>query len=75
MKWSYDDYKKYNDKTIEILNKWNIKYLNLATDEFNNLLKVEERTYLPDYLHLNSEGYKVLSPYIYNFMQTLDKYS
>ena len=74
LKWSYNDYKKYNDKIIEILNKWNIKYINLATPEFNNILKVEERTYLPDYLHLNNEGYKVISPYIYNFMQTLDKY-
>lgn len=74
LKWSYNDYKKYNDKAIEILNKWNIKYINFATDEFNNILKVEERTYLPDYLHLNSQGYKIISPYIYNFMQTLDKY-
>ena len=73
-KWSYNDYKVYYDKTIEILNKWNIKYINLASDDFNNILRVEERTYLPDYLHLNRAGYEVVSPYIYEFMQTLEKY-
>jgi lysophospholipase L1-like esterase len=75
LKWSYSDYKAYYDRTKEILNKWNIKYLDLSTDEFNNLLAVEQRKYLPDYLHLNNDGYKVVSPYIYDFMQTLDKYS
>lgn len=74
LKWSYNDYKKYYDKTIEILNKWNIKYISFATDEFNSKLDVEKKTYLPDYLHLNNEGYKIVSPYIYEFMQTLDNY-
>ena len=74
IKWSYNDYKVYYDKTIEILDKWNIKYINLASDEYNNILRVEEKTYLPDYLHLNRAGYEVVSPYIYEFMQTLDKY-
>ena len=75
LKWSYSDYKSYYDKTREILNKWNIKYIDLSTDEFNNLLMVEQRKYLPDYLHLNNDGYNVVSPYIYDFMQTLDKYN
>ena len=74
LKWSYNDYKKYYDKTIEILNKWNIKYISFATDEFNNKLDVEKKTYLSDYLHLNNEGYKIVSPYIYDFLQTLDNY-
>ena len=56
------------------VDKWNIKYINLASDEYNNILRVEEKTYLPDYLHLNRAGYEVVSPYIYDFMQTLDKY-
>ncbi len=75
LKWSYSDYKSYYDKTKEILNKWNIKYFDLSSDEFNNLLMVEQRKYLPDYLHLNNDGYKLVSPYIYDFMQTLDKYN
>lgn len=75
LSWSYADYKRYYDVTKEILDKWNIKYLDLSTEEFNNLLRVEDRIYLPDYLHLNNEGYRIISPYIYNFMQTLDKYN
>lgn len=74
LKWSYDDYKKYYDITMKILDKWNVKYINFATEEFNSLLDVEKRTYLPDYLHLNDDGYKKISPYIYKFMQELDKY-
>ena len=74
LKWSYDDYKKYYDITMKILDKWNVKYINFATEEFNSLLDVEKRTYLPDYLHLNDDGYKKISPYIYKFMQDLDKY-
>ena len=67
-------YKEYYDKTIQILDKWHIKYLDLTTKTFDSLLKVNEKTYLPDYLHLNNAGYNIISPYIYEFMQTLEKY-
>ena len=72
--WSYDDYKKYYDKTKEVLNKWNIKYLDLFDEKYSDILLVNDRKYLSDYLHLNDEGYDVISPYIYEFMKTLDKY-
>lgn len=73
--WSYEDYKTYYDATIKVLNKWNIKYLDLFNEEFTNIIKVNENTYLPDYLHLNNKGYDLVSPYIYDFMQSLSNYS
>lgn len=69
--WNYDDYKKYVDLLIKILDKWDIKYINLFDDKYSDMLKVETNTYLPDYLHLNKEGYEIISPYIYDFMKNL----
>ena len=70
-KWSYDDYNKYVMMTKEILDKWNIKYLDLFNEEYSNILKVNTKTYLPDNLHLNYEGYKIIYPYIYDFIKSL----
>ena len=70
-KWSYDDYNKYIMMTKKILDKWNIKYLNLFNEEYSNILKVNTKTYLPDNLHLNYEGYKIIYPYIYDFIKSL----
>ena len=71
--WSYDTYKKYHDLTIQVLEKWKIPYLDLFDDYYSKLLKVDTRKYLPDYLHLNEDGYHLIAPYIYNFMTTLEK--
>ena len=71
LKWSYDDYNKYVIMTKEILDKWNIKYLDLFDEEYSNILKVNTKTYLPDNLHLNYEGYKIIYPYIYDFIKSL----
>ena len=71
LKWSYDDYNKYIMMTKEILDKWNIKYLDLFDEEYSNILKVNTKTYLPDNLHLNYEGYKIIYPYIYDFIKNL----
>ena len=71
LKWSYDDYNKYILMTKEILDKWNIKYLDLFNEEYSNILKVNTKTYLPDNLHLNYEGYKIIYPYIYDFIKSL----
>lgn len=71
LKWSYDDYNKYVMMTKKILDKWNIKYLDLFDEEYSNILKVNTKTYLPDNLHLNYEGYKIIYPYIYDFIKGL----
>lgn len=71
LKWSYDDYNKYVIMTKKILDKWNIKYLDLFDEEYSNILKVNTKTYLPDNLHLNYEGYKIIYPYIYDFIKNL----
>ena len=70
-KWSYDDYNKYIMMTKKILDKWNIKYLDLFDEEYSNILKVNTKIYLPDNLHLNYEGYKIIYPYIYDFIKSL----
>ena len=57
--------------TKKILDKWNIKYLDLFNEEYSNILKVNTKTYLPDSLHLNYEGYKIIYPYIYDFIKSL----
>ena len=71
LKWSYDDYNKYILMTKEILDKWNIKYLDLFNEEYSNILKVDTKKYLPDNLHLNYEGYKIIYPYIYDFIKSI----
>lgn len=71
LKWSYDDYNKYIMMTKKILDKWNIKYLDLFNEEYSNILKVNTKIYLPDNLHLNYEGYKIIYPYIYDFIKSL----
>jgi len=68
---------QYYTEMKKVLNKWGIKYIDLfsgSTDngiKYNDLLKVDTKTYLPDGLHLNSEGYNLISPYIYNWMNSL----
>lgn len=69
--WTRDDYKLYVFMTKTILTKWKIPYIDLSTPEFDNLLEVEKKKYLPDYLHPNKEGYEIIYPYIYNWMKTL----
>lgn len=73
--WTIEDFDKYYDATKEVLDKWHIKYLDLSSNSFTELLDVYERTYLPDFLHPNAEGYKLIYPHIYNFMESLPKYS
>ena len=70
----------YYNKMKEVLKKWNISYLDLFDeknengDNYSDLLKVNTNEYLPDTLHLNKDGYKVIYPYIYNWMKELDYY-
>ncbi len=67
----------YYTQMKKVLSKWNISYLDLffgtSPDKvkYSRLLKVNTSTYLPDALHLNRDGYKLISPYIYRWMNTL----
>lgn len=64
----------------KVLKKWNIPYIDLFDGiasngkSYSSILKFDTDTYLPDTLHLNDEGYKVISPYIYSWMQNLSKW-
>ena len=61
---------EYYSKMKEVLKKWNISYLDLfdgksdSGEYYSDLLKVTTNEYLPDTLHLNKSGYKVIYPYI-----------
>lgn len=56
-----------------ILNKWNIPYFELIS--IPELQNGANFTYLTDGLHLNKLGYNLVTPKIYNWMQTIPKYS
>ena len=62
---------------IKVLKKWNISYINLFSGKASNgkkysdILKVNTNTYIEDGVHLNVAGYKVISPYIYEWMSNL----
>lgn len=71
LSWNYEDYNEYVALTKKILEKWNIKYLDLFSEKFSDILKVNTKTYLPDNLHLNYDGYKIIYPYIYDFIKSL----
>lgn len=70
----------YYAEMRKVLKKWNVPYLDLfngvAFDgrSYSTILSVDTNRYLPDTLHLNDEGYKVISPYIYGWMQTLNQW-
>ena len=38
---------------------------------YSDILKVTTNTYISDGIHLNRQGYNVISPYIYQWMKTL----
>lgn len=67
----------YYENMKKVLKKWNIKYLDLffgstpSGVKYSDLLKVNTTTYISDKLHLNAAGYKLISPYIYDWMNTL----
>lgn len=76
----YSKSSPYYTQMKKVLEKWKVQYIDLyfgksGGKSYNEILKVNTNDYLPDTLHLNEEGYKVISPYIYNWMQGLKKYS
>lgn len=68
---------KYYTAMKKVLDKWDIDYLDLyfgktpSGKSYNDLLKVNTYEYLTDGIHLNLAGYKLLSPYIFDWMNTL----
>ena len=78
-KRSNDKVKKYFDEMKKVLNKWEISYIDLFEGETKDgkkysedLLKVDSSLYLFDYLHMNRKGYEIITPYIYEWMLSLN---
>ena len=74
--------KEYWDTAKQICDKWDIAYLDLFSGRAadgksysNDILKTSSTSYFPggnDQIHLNSAGYDVISPYIAEWMKTLN---
>ena len=68
---------EFYSKIMEVLRKWNISYINLFSGKtssgvpYSTLLEVNTNKYVQDGIHLNRAGYNVISPYIYEWMNTL----
>ena len=63
----------YVELQKQILEKWEIPYLDLYNDtKFNEeIFKVDTKTYLTDGVHMNSTGYTVLSMYLIPWLESL----
>lgn len=67
----------YYSEMKKVLKKWNIKYIDLYSGvsssgkTYSDLLQVHTYNYIPDGLHVNEAGYKLISPDIYKWMNTL----
>lgn len=77
--YSYEHFKTYYEALKEVLVKYNIPYLDLfagkkGLENYSEILSVYSTKYLEDNLHLNYEGYKQIAPYIYGWIQNLNKY-
>ena len=61
----------YMNTIIEACEKWEIPYLDLYHDaKFNNtVFKTNTKTYLSDGIHMNSNGYDLISKYIAAWME------
>lgn len=72
-----DLYPDYYSSMMKVLDKWQIKYIDLYSGstldgtKYSDLLKVDTQDYLIDDLHLNADGYELISQYIYEWMNTL----
>lgn len=67
---------EYYTAMKKVLDKWKIKYLDLFFGNFyglkySDILKVNTKQYLVDNLHLNNDGYILVTPFIYIWMNTL----
>ncbi len=71
------DMSAYAEMAEAVCKKWGVSFLDLYNDEYVNkeLLDVYniESAYLPDTVHPNKAGYDRLSPYIAEWMQTMQR--
>ncbi len=77
------DYTPYYEEAKKICEKWNIPFLNMfESRKINAALRMDSRirgaggyAYMhTDYLHPRAIGYERLTPYIANFMTTLEQF-
>ena len=78
--YSYEHFKLYYEALKEVLVKYNIPYLDLfagkkGLEKYSEILSIYSTKFLEDNLHLNYEGYQEIAPYIYVWMQNLNKYN
>ncbi|MBE6683533.1 MAG: SGNH/GDSL hydrolase family protein [Ruminococcaceae bacterium] len=68
------DMAEYFEIAKEICEKWGIPYIDFYFDEdFNkNVLKTHTAQYLPDTIHPNTAGYDIITPYIEEWMKTIE---
>lgn len=55
--------------------KWGVDYLDLFTEEYDNLFEVDTKKYIPDNLHLNLDGQNILAEEVYSWMKYMPKHS
>ncbi|MBQ3085133.1 MAG: glycoside hydrolase N-terminal domain-containing protein [Clostridia bacterium] len=61
--------REYIVEAEKICEKWGVAFYNMYDDSaLNEALMVKTKTYLPDTVHPNKEGYDILAPYIAKFM-------
>ncbi len=66
------DMSAYYAVAEKVCNKWGIRFFDMYhNSRITADLKVNTTTYLADYLHPNSAGYDLLSPFIAGWMRTL----
>ncbi len=59
----------------EICEKWGVPFLNLCENaELNQKLQINEKVNTGDFIHLNANGYEIVTPYIIDFMRTMTPY-
>ncbi len=64
----------YFDKAKELCEKYGINFIDLYNNkELNDKLETTTTKYLPDTLHLNAEGYEIITPYIIKALEAVVK--
>ena len=72
-RYNADRQKEYFTLLKNILNKWKIPYFEL--NSISELQNGANLTYISDTVHPNKVGYNLITPKIYDWMQTIEVYS
>lgn len=79
----YDASKEYWDIVKEACEKWNVDYLDFFSGSaeyngeiktYNEIFEVENNTYINDGVHPTEDGYKIMVPFIIEWMNKLSVY-